>query len=316
MAIYTEITEAQISDFLGHYSIGELKSFSGILKGVSNTNYLLVTDLGKYIFTIFEPHRVQPATVDFFLQYALHLKNKGIPSPGVVLNKSGHLTIEIMGKPAAIVNFLEGEEINPNRITTKHCYMIGKLLGQLHLASYDFEGTQVNSYGFSVFDGWFKKIRPKLTSLNAQLENIIDTEIKFLSDVWPKDLPAGVIHGDLFPDNVFFNDETISGVIDFHFACTDFFAYDIAITANAWFFNEDIEFIHDRFLSFIDGYNSVRRITDQEQEMLPMLFRGAALRFLLSRCEEKISYDESSKMMPHDPNAFLKRLEFFQNEQF
>lgn len=316
MAIYTEINETQISEFLEHYSIGKLKSFTGIVKGVSNTNYFLETDLGKYIFTIFEPHRVEADTVSFFLEYALHLKNKGLPSPGVVTSTSGELTQNCLGKPAAIVHFLLGEEISVDEITQTHCYETGKMLAGMHKASYDFVNIQENFYGFSKFEGWFNRINENLTLIDNKLNNIIQNELDFLKQYWPQDLPIGVIHGDLFPDNVFFNDNVISGVIDFHFASTDYFAYDLAITGNAWFFDTNIAFIADRYLSFLEGYNSVRQLTEIEISKLPILFRAAALRFLLSRCEEKLSYDEKSKMIPHDPHDFLKRLEFFQNEQF
>jgi len=313
MAVYTHVTTEQVSAFLTDYNLGDLQSVEGIAQGVSNTNYVLITDQGRYILTLFEPHRVDVARLDFFLAYAGHLAASGVPSARAIENASGALYGTLAERPAAIMSFCEGA--HPAQITADLCGKAGALLAQVHLAGALFEQTAPNDYGLKKWQAWARQMDLQFDDIHFGLAAAVRGELADFAHGWPEGLPSGAIHGDFFPDNVFFDQANhVSGVIDFHFVCTDFFAYDLAIAINAWCFDEENTYISERYQAMLAGYHQVRPLSKGELVELPWLLRGAALRFLLSRCEELFNHKEGDMMQPHDPQGFIKRLEFFQNE--
>jgi homoserine kinase type II len=313
MAVYTKLDKSDMNALLGHYELGKLISFEGIIQGVSNSNYDLTTDKGHFVLTIFEPLRVDPLDVPYFLSLSAHMQNAGLDCPGPIETKNGQFFTEYESKPVAIVPFLEGAPVEPKDINEDHCKKIGSALAQFHISGGSFRKRLENRFGVAYFKPWFQRLA-SLPGLPENVSRIMQDEVDYLYSQWPPELPMGAIHGDLFPDNVFFQQGDVSGVIDMHFACTDFFAYDLSITSNAWCFNQNTEFVRQRFQALLEGYNKIRPLSQKEKDALPLLLRAAALRFLLSRYEEKLSYKGEQSVSLHNPESFLRRLEFFQNE--
>jgi homoserine kinase type II len=314
MAVYTEVSEQELTHFIAQYDIGAYVSHAGIADGVSNTNYDLRTDKGRYILTLFEPKRVAAEDVPFFMAYADALQKGGVNSPEVMCDRQGNFVHTLCDRPACIVRFLSGKAVDKAEITSDNCRKVGATLAKMHLIGDDFEHRKINRFGLEKWNGWFTRYKETLNKAKNGLGLSIFTLLTELNHNWPEGLPRGAIHGDFFPDNVFFKNFEISGVIDFHFACTDLFIYDLAIAVNAWCFDRNIEFVNERFQALVQGYQSVRPLTPAETKVLPLMLRAAALRFLLSRIEEYVEHKENATMTPHDPRAFIKRLEFFTNE--
>ena len=313
MAVYTKLTPEQVSAFLEHYALGALKSLEGIEQGVSNSNVHLHTEKGHYILTLFEPHRVELPRVPFFLSYASYLSEQGIPAARAIADRDGALYRTLAGRPAAIMEFLEGQNSAPAALTPAICYEAGKMNARMHLAGASFPQAMQNEYGIKRWDTWVRQMGEELNDIGFGLCDALRGEIMELDACWPDDLPSGAIHADMFPDNVFFRDGKISGVIDYHFACTDMFAYDLAIVINAWCFDGEARFVREWHDSLLEGYQEKRPLSSTEKRDLPILLRGAALRFVLSRCEELLAYQEGDFIKPHSPYDFMKRLEHFQD---
>ncbi len=314
MAFYTEVSEQDLKAFLAQFDVGAYQSHVGIRKGVSNTNYDLHTDDGHYVLTLFEPNRVHIEDVPFFMAYADALQKGGVSSPKIMMDKQGHFVRELCGRPACIVSYLLGKDVDKADITPDNCRKVGATLAKMHKIGADFEHLKVNRYSLEKWNGWFSRYKDTLNKAKNGLGLTIYMLLTELNNSWPKDLPRGAIHGDFFPDNVFFRNFEISGVIDFHFACTDLFIFDLAIAVNAWCFDRDIKFVNERFHALVQGYQSVRPLTPAETKVLPLMLKAAALRFLLSRIEEYANNKENAAVTPHDPRSFIKRLEFFTNE--
>lgn len=312
MAVYTPVSAEQLTSFLEHYDLGTLESYEGIAQGVSNTNYRLQTSKGLYILTLFEPRRVREDHIPFFLAYANHLADAGIPSAYAIKNRAGKAAGVLAERTTAIMSFMEGA--HPQEITAALCHAAGALAGRMHKAGETFDKKTGNSYGPECWHKWIRRMAENLGEISFGLYEALRWEWDFLEYNWPFGLPAGAIHADLFPDNVFFKDGAVSGVIDFHFACTDFFAYDLAIMINAWCFDDHDQFVEARYDAMLEGYVSERPLSSAEERSMPVLLRGAAVRFLLSRCDEVLSYRAGDFVEPHDPVAFVKRLEYFQGE--
>jgi homoserine kinase type II len=309
MAVYTEVSADEIFAFVAAYDIGEVISFKGIAEGVENSNYLLTTDRSPYILTLYEK-RVNAADLPFFIGLMDHLSDKGIACPTPIHDRKGKALNELCGRPAAIISFLSGMSIR--RSTPTHCGKLGRMLARMHLAAADFAMSRPNSLSLAGWRDLAAKCRDNADTVAPGLQSLIDAEVEFLSSHWPQNLPAGVIHADLFPDNVFFLGEELSGVIDFYFACNDFFAYDIAICINAWCFEAGGDFNATKARQMLAGYNAVRPLTPAEVDALPALCRGAALRFLLTRLYDWLNRVEGALVRPHDPKVFLHRLRFHQ----
>ncbi len=281
MAVYTDVAADELAEFLGHYDIGELLSYKGIAEGVENSNFLLHTSAGSFILTLYEK-RVAKGELPFFLGLMTHLASRGIICPEPLKNRRGEALSELAGRPAVIINFLEG--IWPRKPNAAHCAGVGQALAKMHLAGRDFPMTRPNALSVSGWRPLFDAAAARADELQHGLRDFIRAELDYLeSGVWPKNLPQGVIHADLFPDNVFFLGERVSGLIDFTFACNDMLAYDVAICLNAWCFESDCSFNVTKARAFLNAYGRERELSEAEQNALPLLARGAALRFLLTR---------------------------------
>jgi homoserine kinase type II len=304
MAVYTEVSDAELEAFLADYDIGQAESFKGIAEGVENTNYVLATTRGQYMVTLYEK-RVDPKDLPFFLGLMDHLAERGINCPRPIHGRDGQALRTLAGKPAAITSFLQG--MWPRRMTVQHCGPVGEALAALHLAGRDFAIRRPNALSVS---GWRPLFGGARDHIDKQLAHELGGELDFFDANWPKDLPAGVIHADMFNDNVFFLNERLSGIIDFYFACNDFLAYDLAVCLNSWAFDAEAEFNFDKGRAMIEGYRRVRPLSPQEVEALPILARGAALRFMLTRLVDWLNVPPGALVKPKNPLEYLAKLRF------
>jgi homoserine kinase type II len=307
VAVYTEVSDEQLDAFLADYDIGELMSFKGIAEGVENTNYMLHTNRGYFFLTLYEK-RVDPKDLPFFIGLMEHCAARGLNCPQPVKNRSGNSLGKLAGRPAAIITFLEG--ISVRRPNNAHCTALGGALAAFHQAGEGFSIRRPNALGP---EGWRKlaaQCAARADEVAPGLSALIAEEVAFLSAQWPKNLPAGVIHADLFPDNVFFLGDKLSGLIDFYFACNDLYAYDVAICLNAWCFEIDGSFNVTKGKALLSNYNAVRPLSGAEIAALPMLARGSALRFLLTRTFDWLNVPPGALVKPKDPKEYLKKLQF------
>ncbi|HWU62067.1 MAG TPA: homoserine kinase [Ensifer sp.] len=307
MAVYTDISEDELSAFLSDYDAGSLLSYKGIAEGVENSNFLLHTTQGSFILTLYEK-RVDPADLPFFLGLMQHLAKNGLSCPLPLIRKDGGLLGELAGRPAAMVTFLEG--MWPRKPTVAHCHETGKAIAAMHLAGDGFGITRRNALSVSGWRPLWDRSEARVHEIDATLRDEIPGELAFLEANWPKDLPTGVIHADAFPDNVFFLGETFSGLIDFYFACNDFLAYDVAICLNAWCFEKDGSFNLTKGMALLDGYRAVRPLSDDEIAALPVLARGSALRFFLTRLFDWLETPPGALVVKKDPLEYLRKLRF------
>ena len=309
MAVYTEVTDDELARLIAGYGLGELLSYKGIAEGVENTNFLVHTSAGTYILTLYE-RRVDTADLPFFLGLLEHLNKRGISCPLPVRNKADQVLTTISGRTAAVVTFLEG--VWPRRPRTSHCSAVGRALAELHLAGEGFALKRPNALGLEGWHAVYDRFSERADEIAPGLRTLIDYELAYLDRAWPKNLPSGIIHADLFPDNVFFIGEELSGLIDFYFACNDAWAYDLAICLNAWCFEPDLSFNVTKSRALLAAYQSLRPLNAAERDMLPVLARGAALRFLVTRAHDWLHTDPNALVKPHDPNAYVRRLRFHQ----
>jgi homoserine kinase type II len=307
MAVYTAIDDAALSAFLDAYDIGPALSLQGIAEGVENSNFLLLTERGRFILTLYE-RRVDPSDLPFFLGLMDHLAAKGVPCPTPVHGRDGAALRSLCGRPAAVVSFLDG--VSPRRVQAGHCAALGKALAQLHLAGAGFRMARPNALSVQGWRALFEGCRAGADEVLNGLEGEIDRELAALERAWPDDLPRGVIHADLFPDNVFFQGDRLTGIIDFYFACTDIIAYDLAICLNAWCFEPDGAFNITKARQMLAAYRAERAFTPRELAALPLLARGAALRFLLTRLFDWQNRVDGALVKPKDPLEYLEKLRF------
>jgi homoserine kinase type II len=305
MAVYTEVSDAELEAFLADYDIGHAVSFKGIAEGVENTNYVLATDRGQYMVTLYEK-RVDPRDLPFFLGLMDHLAERGISCPRPIHGRDGQALRTLAGKPAAITSFLQG--MWPRRMTVKHCGPVGEALAGLHLAGRDFAIARPNALSVSGWRPLFEGSRRHMK--DPALERELAAELDFFEASWPGSLPTGVIHADMFNDNVFFLDERLSGIIDFYFACNDFLAYDVAICLNAWCFEPDNAFNATKARALLQAYDKVRPLNDEERAAMPTLARGSALRFMLTRLYDWVHTPPGALVKRKDPNEYLAKLRF------
>jgi len=309
MAVYTEVSDEEIEALAASYGLGHVLSYKGIAEGVENTNYLMATETGRYILTLYEK-RVVPEDLPFFLGLMEHLAANGITCPTPLRNLAGENLCTVSERPAAIVTFLEGVWIR--RPHVEHCAAVGRALAELHLAGRSFPMRRINALGPQGWRPLYDRFADRADEIQPGLAAAIRDELDHLAAVWPKGLEAGVIHADLFPDNVFFLGDRLSGLIDFYFACTDALAYDVAICLNAWCFEPDFSFNITKGRALLKGYASVRALTPEEAQTLPALCRGAALRFLLTRGYDWINTPADALVKRKDPGEYLRRLRFHQ----
>ncbi len=304
MAVYTEVSDAELEAFLAEYDIGEPESFKGIAEGVENSNYLLTTTKGPYFVTLYEK-RVDPKDLPFFLGLMDHLAARGINCPRPIHGRDGKALRTLAERPAAITTFLQG--LWPRRMMPGHCSQVGEALAALHLAGRDFELKRPNALSVA---GWRPLYEGSRHHIDAPLAAELKAEIDFFEANWPTGLPSGVIHADLFNDNVLFLHDKLSGLIDFYFACNDAFAYDVAICLNAWCFEPDKSFNATKGRALLQGYEAVRPLGGDERKVLPLLARGAALRFLLTRLYDWVHTPPDALVKRKDPQEYLAKLRF------
>ena len=309
MAVYTEIADAELRQFVANYDIGAVVSLIGIAEGVENSNFLLLTDRDRYILTVYEK-RVRRADLPYFLGLMKHLSARGLACPTPLAMINGATLAEISGKPAAIVSFLKG--VWPRRIWPDHCRGLGATLARLHLAGQDYPDKRDNNLSVASWPALFARIGADADGVKQGLGAELAGELEAIEQAWPRDLPGGVIHADLFPDNLFFIDGAVSGVIDFYFACNDFLAYDVAICLNAWCFEPDGAFNITKARQLLSSYRRVRKFTAAEMSALPILCRGAAVRFLLTRLYDWLHTPPGALVRPKDPLEYLHKLRFHQ----
>jgi homoserine kinase type II len=309
MAVYTELSLEEIRAFLSGYSLPPLEVAEGIRAGVENTNYLLKVKGGEhYILTLFEK-RVAAADLPFFMGLMQQLAERGVPCPMPLRGRDGSVIRSLKGRPAVIVTFLEGK--GTGSIQNAHMSELGTHMARMHLAAEGYTVPRQNALSLAGWEALLKKVAPRADAIAPGLAHELEEEMRALADTWPMDLPRGVIHADLFPDNVFYNaQERLTGIIDFYFACNDFLAYDLAICLNAWCFEKIYEFNITKARLMLRAYHEARPLSEAELGSLPVLARGAAFRFLLTRAHDWLFRVESALVTPHDPLEYLKKLRF------
>ncbi len=307
MAVYTEVTDEACEAFLRLYDIGQLVAFRGIAEGVENSNYALKTTQGDFILTLYE-QRVDPAELPWFLGLMEHFSAHGISAPRPVRGRDGANLNPLAGRIAAITTFLPG--VWPRRVQVAHCGPLGAALAKLHLAGAGFLPTRRNALGPSGWAPLLAKCLPRADEIQPGLGAELTEALKTILAAWPAQLPTGHIHADLFPDNVFFLDGKISGLIDFYFAATDLLAYDVAVCLNAWCFERDFSFNVTKSQALLRAYDSIRKLNQAERAALPILAQGAAIRFLLTRLYDWQNTREGALVTPKNPIDYIRRLRF------
>jgi len=307
MAVYTEVPDNELRAFIEQYEIGEVVSCKGIAEGVENSNFLLHTANGAYILTLYEK-RVHPEDLPFFLGLMQHLAAKGLNCPTPLNGKDGKALRELCGRPAAICSFLEG--MWPKRPTERHCQLLGAALADLHVKGRDFPMKRPNNLSLAGWRELAAKTEVRADEVEVGLGALIADELRYLETHWPRGLEIGTIHADLFPDNVFFLADKLSGLIDFYFACTDYLVYDLAICINAWCFEPDGSFNITKARMMVRAYDSHRNIPEAEMAALPILARGSALRFLLTRLYDWLNHPPGAFVKPKDPLEYRRKLTF------
>lgn len=309
MAVYTEVSDEDLERFVAEYDIGEVLSCKGIAEGVENSNYLLHTENGQFILTLYE-RRVAPADLPYFLNLMEHLAANGIPSPTPLRGRDGKSLRTLCGRPAAIITFLAG--MWPRRVQPYHCAAVGEALAHFHRAGASYALSRPNNLSVDAWRPLFKSCADRADTVERGLSSVLSAELDYLESHWPQGLPMGVCHADLFPDNVFFRHETLSGIIDFYFACNDFLAYDVSICLNAWCFERDRSFNVTKAKLLLSAYQRVRPFSPEEIQALPLLARGNAMRFLLTRLYDWLHHPEGAFVSPKDPLEYLRILKFHQ----
>jgi homoserine kinase type II len=307
VAVYTDVTDEALAAFLSDYALGTAVAFRGIAEGVENSNFQLRTTTGDYILTLYEK-RVDPAELPWFLGLMEHLATRGITCPQPVRGRDGDALRRLADRPACITTFLPG--VWPRRVRPEHCGPVGAALASLHRAGADYAPTRPNALGPQSWGPLLARSAGRVDEIQAGLGAELSAALNRIVDAWPAQLPRGHIHADLFPDNVFFLDGRLSGLIDFYFAATDVLAYDLAVCLNAWCFEPDYSFNVTRARAMLAAYDRVRPLSLAERGALPVLCQGAALRFLLTRLFDWLNTSPGALVTRKDPVEYLRRLRF------
>jgi homoserine kinase type II len=312
MAVYTEFTDEEFAAFIAGYDIGAVTAIKGIAEGVENSNFLLTTDRAPYILTLYE-RRVREGELPFFLGLMEHLAGRGVACPVPVHDREKRALNRLAGKPAAIVTFLKG--VSVKRPSADHCVEVGRALVQMHLAGHGYEWTRANALSVAGWRPLYDVCAPRAHEIAPGLSAEIESELDLFEQNWPTGLPEGIIHADLFPDNVFFLQGRLSGLIDFYFACNDMLAYDVAVCLNAWCFETDGSLNVTKSRALLTGYQTARPFSDDEIAALPILARGAAMRFLLTRLYDWLTVPKGALVVPKDPTEYYRKLRFHRSVQ-
>ena len=311
MAVYTQISIDELNVFLSKYNIDNINEFSGIKGGTSNSNYLLTADNKKFILTIFE-ERTNQENLPFYFDLMNHLNAHDIKCPEVIKDKQGNFSNSIKQKHAVITSFLTGSSLE--KIKPIHCSNLGLTIAKMHNASEKLNIKRENELGFDKLGIIIEKLKGYKKHIDDEKLKFIEDEFLFLSREINKDLPSGIIHADLFPDNIFFEENNLTGIIDFYFSCNDFYAYEIAICLNAWCFEDsNNEFNPTKAKYLLGSYNQERKFSNEEVEALPLLARASALRYLLTRLLDFYSHEDSDLILKKDPNEYISKLRFHQS---
>lgn len=309
MAVYTRITDDALGDFVARYDIGGVESCTGIAQGVENSNYMLRTGHGNFILTLYEK-RVRAEDLPFYLGLMTHLAAQAFPCPVPIADRNGATLGTLAGRPAAIVSFLDGRGADCDDLTPERCAAIGAICAHLHHDAQSFGLDRPNDLTLPAWRGLFNPLATEADSLQSGLGGWIEDELSFVEANWPTTLPSGIVHADLFPDNAFFKGTQLTGVIDFYFACNDFLSWDLAVCLNAWCFDANGEFIAENAKSLLRGYQDTRPLTPAERDALPVLARGAALRFLLTRLHDWFHTPDDALAHRKDPLDLVPLIAF------
>ena len=313
MAVYTKLSDKNIKEFFLKYNLGKILNYKGIQEGIENTNYFIEADKGKFILTIYEK-RVEEKDLPFFMGLMRNLFDFNFPSPEPIINTNGNYVTDISEKKAAVVSFLDGsvkKNLNP-----ENCHEVGIQAAKLHIITKNLTAKRENKLSINSWRKIYRNVQKDCSKIHPNLAKIVEKNLDEIENDWPQNIPSGIIHADLFPDNIFFKDNKLSGIIDFYFSCYDFYAFEIAICLNALCFegkNENLSFNVTKAKKFIDGYSSVRKLSEMEKQSLKILCQGAAIRFLLTRVFDYLNLTEGALVKTKDPIEYLKRLEFHNN---
>ena len=311
MAVFTKLSKTEIENYLGLYDIGSLNQYSEIVEGIENTNYKIICNGTPYILTIFEK-RVNEDDLPFFINLKLYLNQNNFKCPRPIQNRNGEIINSIKNKKAVIISFIEGNKIDKPNIN--ECNEIGKMLGNLHNLTSNFNESRQNSLDIKEWKNLLSKCTKNEDKKFDIILKEVENEIDFLESVWPKNIPSGVVHADLFKDNVFFKDEKITGVIDFYFSCYHFFLYDISIVINDWCFDSNGEiFNYEYYKAILNGYNEHKKITQQEIDSFNIILRSAAVRILVTRLHDYIFHPKDAIVLKKDPYQYYNILKWHQS---
>jgi len=310
MAVYTKLSENNLKEFFQKYNLGNILNYKGIQEGIENTNYSIKTDKGKYILTVYEK-RVEKKDLPFFMSLMKNLFDANFPSPEPIINRNGNYITEISGKKAAVVSFLNG--VAKKKLSPEDCQAVGIQAAKLHEITKNLKGRRENKLSIDSWRKIYENIKKDCSKIHPNLVETIEKNLNEIEKNWPNKIPSGIIHADLFSDNIFFKENKLTGIIDFYFSCNDFYAFEIAICLNALCFEgkkENLSFNVTKAKKFIDGYSSIRKLSGEEKKSLKILCQGAALRFLLTRVFDYLNLTEGALVKIKDPIEYLKRLEF------
>ena len=310
MAIYTKLTEGNLKDFFSKYNLGKVINFKGIQEGIENTNYFVQAEKGKFILTIYEK-RVQEKDLPFFMGLMRNLFDSKFLSPEPIINKNGNYVTEILNKKAAVVSFLDGS--SKKNLSPENCFAVGVETAKMHMITKKLSIKRENRLSVQSWRTIYDNVKKDCSKIHINLPNIVEKNLDEIENNWPQNIPSGIIHADLFPDNIFFKKNKFSGIIDFYFSCYDFYAFEIAICLNALCFEgqkDNLSFNVTKAKKYIDGYSTIRKLSENEKKSLKILCQGAAVRFLLTRVFDYLNLIDGAIVKVKDPIEYLKRLEF------
>ncbi len=313
MAVYTKLDKEKIDIILANYKLGSIKRYEGIKEGIENTNYFIETEKGKYILTIYEK-RVNKEDLPFFSRVMLETSKKKFICPKPISNKNNNYISDLNDKKFMIVSYLDGK--SKNNLSPSECKIVGKKTAKFHEITKNFNFKRENNLSVKSWRKIFNQVKDKCNKIHPDLPKLIEANLINIEKEWPKNLPSGIIHADLFNDNILFKDNKFSGFIDFYFSCNDFYAFEIAICFNALCFDglkQNLSFNVTKAKKFMEGYNEIRKISKEEKKSIKVLSQGAALRFLLTRVFDYINTVDDAIVKIKDPEEYIKRLEFHKN---